>query len=144
MTPPAPRGRETRAPRWQAESASLWGERDRQTEPRSSRSSHSSHSSRLSSSIAAAGQEAVLVAARQEVSGLRDVFVAIQDALEAALERLEGLESQLVGEEPGGAPSGPEYLDGANGMPDGRPTQAAGWPDGEPAGRVPAGCPHPG
>jgi DNA-binding XRE family transcriptional regulator len=79
------------------------------------------------------------------VSGLRDVFVAIQDALEAALERLEGLESQLVGGEPGGTPDGPEYLDGAaNGaLPGmgagGGPGQADGTASGTPAGRVPAG-----
>ncbi|HEX2324470.1 MAG TPA: hypothetical protein VHQ00_03670 [Chloroflexota bacterium] len=80
-----------------------------------------------------AGQEAVLVAARQEVSGLRDVFVAIQDALEAALERLEGLESQLEGEDPGGAPPGPQHREG----PGNDFTQA----DGAPSGRAPAGVP---
>jgi DNA-binding XRE family transcriptional regulator len=84
-----------------------------------------------------AGQEAVLVAARQEVSGLRDVFVAIQDALEAALERLEGLESQLEGEDPGGAPPGPQHREGpGNGL-----TQADGDPGGAPSGRAPGGVP---
>jgi DNA-binding XRE family transcriptional regulator len=80
-----------------------------------------------------AGQEAVLVAARQEVSGLRDVFVAIQDALEAALERLEGLESQLEDTDPGGAPPGPQHREGpGNGFTE---------PSGEPTGRAPAGVP---
>ena len=84
-----------------------------------------------------AGQESVLVAARQEVSGLRDVFVAIQDALEAALERLEGLESQLEAEDPGGASPGSQHREG----PGNGSTQADGEADGAPSGRAPAGVP---
>ena len=44
--------------------------------------------------------DVVLVAVKQEVAKLREVFVALQDALEAALERLECLEGRLVGVEP--------------------------------------------
>ncbi|MGH2355581.1 MAG: helix-turn-helix domain-containing protein [Chloroflexota bacterium] len=40
--------------------------------------------------------DAVLATVRQEVATLREVFVAIQDALVAALARLESLEEQLT------------------------------------------------
>lgn len=48
----------------------------------------------------ASSADAVLVAVKQEVAMLREVFVAIQDALEAALQRLECLEGRLVDVEP--------------------------------------------
>lgn len=56
----------------------------------------------------AAGGEAEVGAARQEVAALRDVFVAIQEALMAALARLADLEAQLAtGDNAGGgAPPG--------------------------------------
>jgi hypothetical protein len=51
-------------------------------------------------STGASSADAVLVAVKQEVAKLREVFVAIQDALEAALQRLECLEGRLVDVEP--------------------------------------------
>ncbi len=50
---------------------------------------------------ATGGVPEALLAARQEVAGLRDVFEAIQDALGAAGARLEAIEAQL-----GGGPAG--------------------------------------
>ena len=47
------------------------------------------------SAYGTADEEGVLAAVRQEVSKLREVFVVIQDALVAAVERLEGLENHL-------------------------------------------------
>ena len=67
-----------------------------------------------------AGEEGVLAAVRQEVSKLREVFVVIQDALVAAVERLEGLENHLGAD-------GTE-ADGADGADDAAP------------GAVPAGA----
>ena len=53
------------------------------------------------SAYGTADEEGVLAAVRQEVSKLREVFVVIQDALVAAVERLEGLENHLGADESG-------------------------------------------
>jgi DNA-binding XRE family transcriptional regulator len=60
-----------------------------------------------------ADEEGVLAAVRQEVIRLREVFAVIEDALVAAVERLEGLENHLGAEQSAAAAAGDAAAGGA-------------------------------
>ena len=70
------------------------------------------------------GVPEVLLAARQEVASLREVFDAIQDALVAAASRLEALEAQLGTALPAHHDDSPSPLPGARSVAE---WKLAGW-----------------